>query len=82
MLQTTNGNAAMPAREDLAAENARLRDALAPFSLAYRPDAHRDADPRMQAFLDANQITPNMTMGDFRRAYEALTPSAEQTARD
>ena len=72
----------MPTYAELTAENAKLRAALAPFAQAYRPDSHRDADPAMQTFLDANCITPSMTRGAFRFAYETLTPPAERRVRD
>jgi hypothetical protein len=46
-------------------------EALKPFAEAFNPKTNVDDDPKFQAFLDRNQITPQVTMGDFRRAHEA-----------
>jgi hypothetical protein len=56
----------------------RAEAALAPFAAAYRPDGEHDAETRR--FLDRNTITPPMTVGDFRRAYEATNGRAEAAA--
>ena len=48
-----------------------LREALEPFASKYRPEYELRADPQMQAFVDANTVTPGVTMGDFRRAHLA-----------
>lgn len=62
-----------------ALDAARYRAALQPFATAYAPEAARVAKfytPRdLEQYgdsFDRNTITPAVTMGDFRRAYEAL----------
>jgi hypothetical protein len=63
-------------------ENQTLRAALKPFADAYRPELQTNTDdPRFAEFLDRNTITPSMTMGDFRRAYEALAASDAEQAK-
>lgn len=59
---------------------ARLLAALKPFAESYKPEAERleefGATAELREFLDRNRITPPMTMGDFRKAYEAVFGSA------
>ena len=54
------------------AEAQALRAVLAPFAEKYDPRHDLRDTPEMQQFADRNTITPSMTMGDFRRAWEAL----------
>jgi hypothetical protein len=57
-------------------ERDELLVALRPFADAYRPTAEANAKfgatEKMLEFLDRNRITPTVTMGDFRCAYETL----------
>ena len=63
------------------------KEALKPFAEAYNPKIYTTSDdPEYQAITDRNEITPSMTMGDFRRAHEiynALTsPDPKEAAQD
>lgn len=56
----------------LESENKRLREALKPFADAFEPKTNTDPDEKWQAAFDRNMCTPSMTMGDFRKAHEAM----------
>jgi hypothetical protein len=59
-----------------------LKRALKPFADAYVPDNHPQAcDPAFQEFLDINEVTPRMKLGDFRRAHEALAAANAEPAQ-
>lgn len=57
---------------ELRAENKRLREALRPFAEAFEPRTNVDQDDEIQRAFDRNSCTPQMTMGDFRKAAEVL----------
>lgn len=61
--------------EYLRAENRRLRAALEPFAAAFAPErpAYAGQDALTIESFDRNTITPQVTMGVFRRAWEAMT---------
>lgn len=53
----------------------RMLEALEPFAKAYAAlEAINTVphDEKLQAFLDANTVTPPATMGDYRRAFELV----------
>lgn len=53
----------------------RMLEALEPFAKVYEPLAETNTVPdnaELQAFLDANAVTPPATMGDYRRAFELV----------
>jgi hypothetical protein len=58
-------------------ERDELLAALEPFATAFKPAAEQlrkyGASDVMLTHLDRNTVTPTMTMGDFRRAFEAVT---------
>ncbi len=58
-------------------ERDELLAALEPFATAFKPAAEQlrkyGASDVMLTYLDRNTVTPTMTMGDFRRAFEAVT---------
>jgi hypothetical protein len=60
---------------DLMAENARLRAALEPFAKManFCHPRHRDARPFIFGFDTA--IAQRLTVGDLRRAAEAISPA-------
>lgn len=68
-----------------AREHGELRAALKPFADAYAPEARRHvelgANAELLEFLDGNRITPAVTMGDFRRAYEAFNVAGSEKAQ-
>lgn len=62
------------------AREAAMRKALEPFASKFSPDVLNVSDnPEFQTFLDNNLVTPQVRMGDFRRAWEALQSPAEPT---
>lgn len=72
-------------KSKLSASEARVREleeALEPFAKVFMPETNVSDDPKYQAFLDTNQITPQVTMGDYRRAWKALSrPGAGEEAK-
>jgi hypothetical protein len=58
-------------------QHTELLLALQPFANAFEQikDGSTDPDRDIQAFLDRNTITPKVSMGDFRRAYDAVNSS-------
>jgi hypothetical protein len=60
------------------------RAALKPFADAFClvKDTATDSDRDIQAFLDANTVTPKVMMGDFRRAHEIYARSTPAKAND
>jgi hypothetical protein len=59
----------------------KLLLALRPFAAAFEQikDGSTDPDADIQQFLDGNTVTPKVTMGDFRRAYEAVAEARRAT---
>lgn len=57
-------------------------EALKPFADAYKPEIWTTNIPQLQAFLDSNEVTPKVTMGDFRRAHEAYTTLSTPLPKD
>ena len=53
-------------------DNLRLREALKPFAEAFEPRTNMHDNDIVQKAFDRNCCTPTMTMGNFRKAAEAM----------
>jgi hypothetical protein len=60
--------------------SAEVEKEIAPFVDAFEKckAEYEDLTPHMRDIHDMNQITPSMTMGDFRRLYEAVVALKEE----